>query len=151
MLILKPINIGKTESEGKAWQQKKAKPCVTGCFFLESVADSYGLAGLLTYPFATLPSHAPMAAYSGLKCWAATYRLTAAGLCRTLTCFPFHTPRGVTKPGAKVQNKNNMAKTMFLRPFGELLAAQHLDDAVALDNAVGAAGGEPVVVGAVGA
>ena len=39
----------------------------------------------------TLPSHAPMAAYSGLKRWVTACELTAAGLRRILTCFPLGT------------------------------------------------------------
>ncbi len=47
--------------------------------------------GLLS---STPSSHAPMAAYSDVSDWASANELTAAGLRRTLTCFPFHTPQG---------------------------------------------------------
>jgi hypothetical protein len=41
-----------------------------------------------------LSSHATMASHSDVTDWASTLELTAAGLRRTLTGFPFHTLPG---------------------------------------------------------
>ena len=58
----------------------------------------------------TLSSHASFAMHSDVRNWYPTNELTAAGLRRTRTGFPFHTLERVTKPAAKVQNKIDVAK-----------------------------------------